>query len=102
MATDIVSWILIVAGSFFVATGGIGLLRMPDIFARLHAAGVTDTMGAGLILVGLMVQAGFSLVTVKLVLILIFFFLTGPTASHALAHAALLSGYRPWQRTDKP
>ncbi len=102
MATDIVSWILIVAGSFFVATGGIGLLRMPDIFARLHAAGVTDTMGAGLILVGLMVQAGFSLVTAKLVLILIFFFLTGPTASHALAHAALLSGYRPWQRTDKP
>lgn len=102
MAIDIVSWILIIAGSFFVATGGIGLLRMPDIFARLHAAGVTDTMGAGLILVGLMVQAGFSLVTVKLVLILIFFFLTGPTASHALAHAALLSGYRPWQRTDKP
>ena len=102
MAIDIVSWILIIAGSFFVATGGIGLLRMPDIFARPHAAGVTDTMGAGLILVGLMVQAGFSLVTVKLVLILIFFFLTGPTASHALAHAALLSGYRPWQRTDKP
>lgn len=98
MAIDVASWVLLLAGSFFVVTGGLGLVRMPDFFTRLHAASVTDTMGAGLILTGLMVQAGASFVTVKLVLILLFLLLTSPTASHALAHAALLSGYRPWRR----
>ena len=63
---DILSWICLIGGSFFVLVGGIGVLRMPDIYTRSHAAGITDTMGALLILVGLMFQAGLTLITVKL------------------------------------
>ena len=61
---DILSWIFLIAGSVLVLTGGIGVLRLPDIYTRSHAAGITDTLGAGLILIGLMLQGGFTLVTV--------------------------------------
>ncbi len=91
---DGLSWGLILAGGLFTLVGGIGLLRLPDFFTRLHGSGVTDTMGAGLILLGLALQAGFSLITVKLVLIFGFFLLTTPTAVHALAKAALHGGLR--------
>ena len=74
---------------------------MPDLFTRLHPAGVADTVGAGFILLGFMLQGGLSLVTLKLVLILVFLFFTTPTASHALARAALLDGLKPWIRKDK-
>ena len=97
---DVVSWVLLVAGGFCVLVGGIGVLRMPDFFTRLHAAGVTDTSGAVLILVGLMVQAGFTLITAKLFFILVFLLVTSPTASHALARAALSDRLRPW--TNNP
>jgi len=92
---DGLSWGLILAGGLFTLVGGIGILRLPDFFTRLHGAGVTDTMGAGLILLGLALQAGLSLITVKLVLIFGFFLLTTPTAVHALAKAALHGGLRP-------
>ena len=98
VALDVLSWILLGAGSFFVLTSGLGLLRMPDVFSRLHPSGLTDTMGAGLVLTGLMLQAGWSLVSVKLLLILLFLFFTSPTATHALAHAALLGGLTPWTK----
>ena len=68
-AIDLLSWIFLVAGSFFAVVGGVGLLRLPDFFSRMHGGGMTDTMGAGLILTGLMFQTGLSLVTFKLVLI---------------------------------
>ena len=89
---DALSWIAIVGGVLLLLAGGIGLLRMPDFYTRCHAAGITDTGATLLILVGLMLQAGFSLVTVKLLLILIFLFFTSPTATHALAHAAYTGG----------
>ncbi|MGE0118631.1 MAG: monovalent cation/H(+) antiporter subunit G [Dongiaceae bacterium] len=95
---DLLSWSLILSGSLFAITGGVGVLRLPDFYTRLHGASITDTAGAGLIMLGLMLQAGLTLVTVKLVLILAFLFLTGPTATHALARAALISGVKPWQR----
>ena len=98
--TEIISWLLLIGGSFFVLVGGIGILRLPDIFTRLHAAGVTDTLGMGMILLGLMVQAGFTLITVKLILILLFMVFTGPTASHALAKAALHGGIKPLTSSD--
>lgn len=85
---DIASWTFLLGGSFFLLTGGIGVLRLPDFFARLHAAGVTDTMGAGLTLLGLAFQAGFSPAGIKLALILGFLIFTSPTATHALAKAA--------------
>lgn len=92
---DALSWAALLAGGFFVLTGGIGMLRFPDFFTRIHAAGVTDTGGAGLILAGLMLQAGFGLVTLKLALILWLLLFTGPTATHALAKAALHGNVRP-------
>ncbi len=92
---DIVSWVLLVAGSVFSMIGGLGLLRLPDVYARMHAAGITDTMGAGLILAGLMVQGGLSLVTVKLILILVFLLYTSPTSTYALANAAYNRGLKP-------
>ena len=92
---DILSWICLLIGSFFAISGGVGLLRFPDFFSRLHPAGMTDTLGAGLILLGLMFQAGFSLVSVKLIMILGFLLLTNPTATHALAKSALHGKLRP-------
>lgn len=94
-ALDIVSWVLLVTGSVFAMIGGLGLIRLPDVYTRMHGAGITDTMGAGLILAGLMVQGGFSLVTVKLILILIFLLYTSPTSTHALASAAFHRGQKP-------
>lgn len=88
-ALDIVSWIFIVGGIVFCLVGGYGLLKLKDVYARLHAASLIDTLGVGLILIGLMFQAGFTLITAKLVLILVFIFFTSPTATHALARAAI-------------
>jgi len=94
-ALDILSWGLLVAGSLFAMTGGLGLVRLPDFFSRIHAGGITDTMGATLILGGLMLQAGLSLASFKLLLILLFLFITSPTSAHALARSALAHGVRP-------
>jgi multicomponent Na+:H+ antiporter subunit G len=92
---DLVSWVLLSAGGVFVLIGGIGALRMPNLYTRMHAASVTDTMGAALVLTGVMLQAGLSLATIKLAAILLFLLITSPTASYALASAALLAGIRP-------
>jgi multicomponent Na+:H+ antiporter subunit G len=96
-AADAISWILIVFGSLFVITGGIGLLRLPDFYSRIHAAGITDTMGAWLILTGLMFQSGLTLTTARLVILLFFLVATSPLASHALGKAAYLRGLDPLQ-----
>ena len=93
--TTVLSWVFLAGGAFFCLLGGIGLIRMPDFYTRMHAASVTETLGAGSLLLGLMLHAGFSLVTVKLAMIGVLIFLASPTASHALAKAALLSGLRP-------
>ena len=82
-------------GSAFCIIGGIGLIRLPDFYSRIHGGGITDTLGAGLVMLGLMLQAGWSLVTVKLVLIMLFLLLTSPVASHAIARAARHSGLEP-------
>jgi len=92
---DILSWILILIGGAFGVIGGIGIVRMPSFFTRIHAAGMAETMCAPPILLAMMIQSGWTLVTFKLVLILIFLFLTSPTATHALAKAALHGGVQP-------
>jgi multicomponent Na+:H+ antiporter subunit G len=98
---DIVSWPLILAGSFFTVVGMLGLVRMPDLFTRMHAASVTDTLGAGLLILGMMLQAGFSLVTLKLVFLLLLFVFTAPVVTHALAQAALNEGIGPQLAEDR-
>ncbi len=91
----LLSWMLLLAGSFFVFTGAVGLLRLPNFFTRMHGAGVTDTLGAGLMLAGMLLQSGSWIVAAKLILIFLFMMITGPTATHALAKAALHGGLRP-------
>ncbi len=98
---DTLSWVLLTVGGVSVLVGGIGALRMPDLYTRMHAASVTDSLGAILVLSGIMLQAGWSLATIKLVAILLFLLLTSPTSSNALASAALLAGTRPFSETRR-
>ncbi len=92
---------LLALGGFFVVVGGIGVLRMPDVFTRMHAAGLTDTMGSFFILTGLMLRTGFDGVTLRLALVLGFLWFTGPVASHALAKAALHGKVEPLVHSDE-
>jgi multicomponent Na+:H+ antiporter subunit G len=102
MLINALSWVLLMAGCFFIVTGAVGLLRLPDVYSRLHASGLTDTLGAGLFLGGLMIQGGLSLVTAKLILILVFILFTSPTATYALANALYGGGVRPVGRDRRP
>lgn len=86
---------MLALGAAFILIGGLGALRMPNLYTRIHAASLTDSLGPILVLGGLMLHGGLSLETLKLGAILIFMLLTGPTATYALANAALLSGMRP-------
>ncbi len=95
LLADIASWACLIAGSLFAFIGAVGIIRLPDVFARMHGAGIVDTLGMGLILAGLMIHEGFTLVTVKLVLIVVFIFFASPTTTHALARAALNGGVEP-------
>ncbi len=85
----------IISGIFFVLAGTIGVLRLPDFYTRMHAAGMTDTLGAEFVILGLMVQAGLSQTSLKLLLVGFLLFLTSPTASHAVANAAHHAGLKP-------
>ena len=103
---DIISAGLIGVGCFFALTGGVGVLRMPDFYSRLHPAGKSDTLAQTLIVAGVLlqtfhdesfgVQAG-----IKLILIVLFLFVTTPTATHAITKAAYVDGLKPWTKEDK-
>ncbi len=95
MIVEILSWIFIVGGACFALIGALGVIRFPDFWTRLHAASVTDSAGVILMIFGMCLQSGWSLVTVKLLIIGAFLFVTGPTATHAVANAALATGLRP-------
>lgn len=97
LALEVLSWVSIAGGLFFMVVGTIGILRMPDVFTRLHAAGMTDTMGAGLLILGMCIQAGLGLVLVRLVIVYLFLLFTSPIATHALARAALAGGVQPYE-----
>ena len=97
---EILSWALISAGSFFVIVGAIGVYRFPDFWTRLHAASVAESAGVILMLSGMIIQAGWGLIAVKLLIIGVFLFITGPTSTHAVANAALVSGLRPKNYDD--
>jgi multicomponent Na+:H+ antiporter subunit G len=96
MIADIASWLFLIPGCALLVIGALGILRLPDLFARMHAAGIIDTLGIGLIILGLAFQAGWSLLTVKLLFVLAFVFFTSPTTTHALARAALHGGVKPF------
>lgn len=100
LVLDILGWVFIGTGCVFALIGAFGMVRLPDIFARCHGAGMIDTAGMGLILIGCMFEAGFTLVTVKLALIIVFILFTSPTTTYALARAALYAGVTPLVKDD--
>ena len=96
--TELIEWtsdIFLLAGGFLCITGGVGLLRLPDFFSRVHAAGVTETLATPLLLFGMMLQMEWSLDLFKVVMIMVLVLATNPTATHAMAKAALHGGLRP-------
>lgn len=95
LLVDLLSGLCLAIGSLLCLTGGIGLLRLPDVFCRLHAASVNETLGTPMILVGLAMQVGLETTSLKLLLIGLFILVTNPTAAHALSRAALHAGERP-------
>ena len=101
LAIDILSWGFILAGAFFTMVGALGLVRMPELYSRIHAASITDTLGLGLLAIGMMLQAGLTLVTLKLLFLLLMFFFTTPVVTHALAQAALHEKITPLLAEDR-
>ncbi|MFD1217491.1 MULTISPECIES: monovalent cation/H(+) antiporter subunit G [Microbulbifer] len=99
---SMLSGLLLALGCFFMLTGAIGVLRFPDFYSRMHAAGVTDTLATFLTISGLMLVAGWSLALFKLGLILLFIFFTSPTASHALARSAQHCDLKLPRKGDQP
>ncbi len=95
LGIEILTWIMMMIGCFFVLITGFGLLRFPDLYTRIHAGGMADTLAAFLIFGGLALQSGFTLVTVKLFFIVAFLFITSPTSTYALAQATFVAGLKP-------
>jgi multicomponent Na+:H+ antiporter subunit G len=98
LVRDIASWILLGGGALLGLVSGLGMLRLPDFYTRLHAASLSDTGAAALIAAGLALHAPSALVAVKLLLILAFLFFTSPAATHAVARAAWGDNLKPWGR----
>ena len=110
---DVIVILFLSAGIFFMFTGVIGLLRLPDFYTRLHATGKCDTLGEVLIIVGLLLDhiyyyvyllpeapLSVKLVPVKLIFLIVFIFLANPTATHAIMKAAYKTGVKPWKKGD--
>lgn len=95
LVLDILSWACIAVGGAACIIGSLGLVRLPEVYCRMHAAGIVDTAGIGFILLGLALQTGFTLGLAKLAMILVFVLLTSPTTCHALCRAAAYSGVHP-------
>ncbi|MGB2814292.1 MAG: monovalent cation/H(+) antiporter subunit G [Dehalococcoidales bacterium] len=103
MVGTVIAIVLIAAGVFFLMVSALGLLRLPDFYARTHAVGKSETLGSILVLSGLAVYNGWELGTVKILFILFFVLIASPTATHAIARAALRTGRQPWirQKTEQ-
>jgi multicomponent Na+:H+ antiporter subunit G len=101
MLVEILSWFCFLAGGFLCISGSVGILRLPDFFSRLHASSVTETLATPLLLTGVMLQTGWSLDTLKLMMVWLFVLSTNPTATHAMVKAALHDGQTPLE-FDQP
>ncbi|MGD9731847.1 MAG: monovalent cation/H(+) antiporter subunit G [Desulfamplus sp.] len=102
--TIYIAGVLIASGLFFFLVGSIGMIRLPDFYSRLHSAGIIDTMGLLLSMSGLALlildefNVGNFLSAIKIILIIVFIFLTSPTATHAIVDAGIRAGLRPWEK----
>jgi len=97
---SIVALIFMFSGFFFIVVTALGVIRFPDFYTRLHAAGKGDTLGIGLFIMGLALYNGFNLLSLKLLVIVLFVFLANPIGCHALSRAAFKSGLEPWTREE--
>lgn len=93
---------LMALGGIFCVIGAVGMLRMPDFYTRMHAASVIETLGAGLVIAGLIVLGGLTLESAKLLILGLLIFFTSPTATHALARAARVRGLEPMLDGEPP
>lgn len=98
---DGLSGLCLLIGCGLGLSGAIGIFRFKEFYTRLHAASVTDTLCVFFIITGLVLQSGFSLVTVKLILVVVLLWLTGPVASHALIRSAYQTGLKPYLATSR-
>jgi multicomponent Na+:H+ antiporter subunit G len=101
MVSTVIAIILIATGTFFLTVSTVGLLRLPDFYTRTHAVGKSETLGSILILSGLAVFNGWELTTAKILFIIFFVLIANPTATHAVARAALRTGLQPWTQKNK-
>ena len=92
---DVFGGLCLLLGGLLCLTGGVGLLRLPDFFTRLHAGSVTETLAAPLLIFGVMLETGWSLETAKLLLILVIMFAANPSIAHALCRAAAHGEHKP-------
>lgn len=95
---NVISTTFILAGLFFIIAGTIGLIRFPDFYSRMHATGKCDTLGEGLVIMGLIIYNGLNFISVKLLFLVIFIFVVNPVATHAIARAAYKVGLQVWRK----
>ncbi|PSQ00090.1 Na+/H+ antiporter subunit G [Halobacteriales archaeon QS_5_70_17] len=98
---DVLIVLLAAAGTFFGGVAAVGVLRLPDLYTRAHAASKSDTLGAVLSLAAVAITFGSGVTTVKTVFLLVFMFVTNPTAAHAITRAAHDQGIEPWTTDDR-
>ncbi len=92
---DILSGFCFLIGIISILVGSIGVIKLPDVYSRLHASGMIDTAGAGFLILGMTIQAGFNITAAKLLLIALFLFFTSPISGHAIALVANSMGIKP-------
>ncbi|GAA5507985.1 monovalent cation/H(+) antiporter subunit G [Novipirellula caenicola] len=95
---DMASLVLIAVGCLFFIAGSVGMLRLPDVFTRLHATTKADNVGLGLLVLGLLLRSGSMFVASKLVLIWLLVLVAGATTCHLIAQSAVRRGERPWSK----
>jgi len=97
---NILTIVLVILGITFILVGSVGILRLPDFFTRIHAVSKSDTLGVIFVISGLVIYEGFTLSSLKLILIILFIALANPIGSHALAKAAVKKGLKPKLQDD--
>ena len=95
VVSSYLSNLMLIVGSLFLLIGAIGLIRMPDVFTRMHAASIMETAGASLIIIGLIINTGFTVVSLKLIIIMLAIFYISSVATHALARACIHDNLKP-------
>ncbi|MDN7024091.1 cation:proton antiporter [Methanoculleus sp. FWC-SCC1] len=98
---EVLFFVLIALGLFFMFIGPLGLIRMPDFYTRAHASGKCDSLGEGLLLLGFILYEGFTFNMVKLVFLILFIYILTPTATYAIVRAAYVIGLKPWKVGDE-